>query len=278
MATSKKLEIIYYNGQPDGIRSIRRHLSTMTTYVIPRSLLSEAKKITGINRPGIYYLINENDDNKMAQIYIGQTRNGVVRLDDHNRFKDFWNKAIMFLADSKTFSLDMISGLEEYAIRKTHESNRYKVENAVKPKYEIDEYDLPSIEDVYEEIQFIMATQGYKMDNANHRLNESDIFQTTANGIKAFGVFDGSEFVVLKDSQIDISKVCRLEALNKQRQVAIRNGDIMEQNGEYYLTKSVSFKTPSGAACFVLGGRRNGWTEWKNAEGKTLDERYRNKK
>ena len=33
MAISKKLEIIYHNGQPDGIRSIRRHLSTMTTYV-----------------------------------------------------------------------------------------------------------------------------------------------------------------------------------------------------------------------------------------------------
>lgn len=115
MAISKKLEIIYHNGQPDGIRSIRRHLSTMTTYVIPRPLLAEAKKITGINRPGIYYLINENDENKIAQIYIGQTRNGVVRLDDHNRSKDFWNKAIMFLADSKTFSLDMISGLEEYA-------------------------------------------------------------------------------------------------------------------------------------------------------------------
>lgn len=55
MAISKKLEIIYHNGQPDGIRSIRRHLSTMTTYVIPRPLLSEAKKLTGINRPGIYY-------------------------------------------------------------------------------------------------------------------------------------------------------------------------------------------------------------------------------
>lgn len=112
MAISKKLEIIYHNGQPDGIRSIRRHLSTMTTYVIPRPLLSESKKLTGINRPGIYYLISENDANKIAQIYIGQTRNGVSRLDDHNRSKDFWNKAIMFLADSKTFSLDMISGLE----------------------------------------------------------------------------------------------------------------------------------------------------------------------
>ena len=217
MAISKKLEIIYHNGQPDGIRSIRRHLSTMTTYVIPRPLLAEAKKITGINRPGIYYLINENDENKIAQIYIGQTRNGVVRLDDHNRSKDFWNKAIMFLADSKTFSLDMISGLEEYAIMKAHESNRYKVENSVKPKYEIDEYDLPSIEEVYEEIQFIMATQGYKMDNVRTSLNESAVFYTTRNGIKAYGVYDGDKFQVLEGSEVNLAKPVNLEKYNRQR-------------------------------------------------------------
>lgn len=277
MAQSKKLEIIYFNGQPDGIRSIRRHLSTMTTYVIPRPLLSEAKKITGINRPGIYYLINENDENKIAQIYIGQTRNGVTRLDDHNRSKDFWNKAIMFLADNKTFSLDMISGLEEYAIIKAHESNRYKVENSVKPQYEIDEYDLPSIEEVYEEIQFIMATQGYKMDNAKESLNESEIFHTNTNGINALGVFDGSEFVVLKDSQIDMSKDCRFDKLTKQRDMALINGDIVAQEEKYILTKSMSFKTPSGAACFVLGGSRNGWVEWKNEDGETLKKIYRDK-
>lgn len=89
MAISKKLEIIYHNGQPDGIRSICRYLSTMTTYVIPHPLLAEAKKLTGINRPGIYYLISENDNNRIAQIYVGQSCNGVSRLDDHNRFKDF---------------------------------------------------------------------------------------------------------------------------------------------------------------------------------------------
>ena len=275
MATSKKLEIIYHNGQPDGIRSIRRHLSTMTTYVIPRPLLAEAKKITGINRPGIYYLINENDENKIAQIYIGQTRNGVVRLDDHNRSKDFWNKAIMFLADSKTFSLDMISGLEEYAIIKAHESNRYKVENSVKPKYEIDEYDLPSIEEVYEEIQFIMATQGYKLDNARASLNESSVFHTTRNGINAYGVYDGDKFQVLEGSQIDISKKIPFNKLQTQRDEALKHGDIVFENGIYTLKKSMEFSSPSAASCFVLGGNTNGWLEWKNQDGKTLDEIFR---
>ena len=275
MATSKKLEIIYHNGQPDGIRSIRRHLSTMTTYVIPRPLLAEAKKITGINRPGIYYLINENDENKIAQIYIGQTRNGVVRLDDHNRSKDFWNKAIMFLADSKTFSLDMISGLEEYAIMKAHESNRYKVENSVKPKYEIDEYDLPSIEEMYEEIQFIMATQGYKMDNAKMSMNEADIFQTSRKGIIARGVYGGDKFQVLEGSEINLEKPVHLEKYNRQRKELYEKGDIVKQGDKYVLTVTLEFNTPSGASDFVLGGSTNGWAEWKNKDGKTLDEVYR---
>lgn len=275
MVTSKKLEIIYHYGQPDGIRSIRRHLSTMTTYVIPRPLLAEAKKITGINRPGIYYLINENDENKIAEIYIGQTRNGVVRLDDHNRSKDFWNKAIMFLADSKTFSLDMISGLEEYAIMKAHESNRYKVENSVKPKYEIDEYDLPSIEEMYEEIQFIMATQGYKMDNAKMSMNEADIFQTSRKGIIARGVYGGDKFQVLEGSEINLEKPVHLEKYNRQRKELYEKGDIVKQGDKYVLTVTLEFNTPSGASDFVLGGSTNGWAEWKNKDGKTLDEIYR---
>ncbi|MBR3894835.1 MAG: GIY-YIG nuclease family protein [Clostridia bacterium] len=275
MGISKKLEIIYHNGQPDGIRSIRRHLSTMTTYVIPRPLLSEAKKLSGINRPGIYYLISENDDNKIAQIYIGQTRNGVVRLDDHNRSKDFWNKAIMFLADNKTFSLDMISGLEAYAIGKAHDSKRYKVENSVNPKYEIDEYDLPLIEEVYEEIQFIMATQGYKMDNTKVTLNEANTLHTTRNGILAFGVYDGENFEVLEGSEIDIKRKCHSATMEKQRQTALANGNIVCVDMKYKLTVSVSFTSPSSAAMFVLGGSINGWVEWKDKDGKTLDELYR---
>lgn len=153
----------------------RRNLSTMTTYVIPRPLLTEEKNISGINRPEIYYLINEDDGNNIVQLYIGQTRNGIIRLDDHNCSKDFWNKAIIFLAESKTFTLDMISGLEKFAIIKAQESKRYKVENNVVPKYEIDEYDLAAVEKIYDEIQFIMATQDYKMNDAKSTITEADI-------------------------------------------------------------------------------------------------------
>lgn len=275
MAISKKLETIYHNGQPDGIRSIRIKLSTMTVYVIPRPLLSEAKSISGINHPGIYYLINENDDNKIAQIYVGQTRNGIARLDEHNRSKTFWNKAIMFLADSKTFTLDMISGLEKFAILKAQESKRYNVENTVVPKYEIDEYDMDSVEKIYDEIQFIMGTLGYKMDNANASINEANILHTTRNGITALGMYDGEKFEVLEGSEVNINKVAHLEKYNKQRAELLKNGSISLVDGKYILHVILDFKTPSGASDFILGGSTNGWVEWKNKDGKTLDEIYR---
>ncbi len=275
MAISKKLEIIYHNGQPDGIRSLRKHLSTMTTYIIPRTLLSEAKGLTGVIRPGIYYLINEDTQNNIAQIYIGQTRNGITRLDDHNRSKDFWNKAILFLADKKTFSLDIISGLEEYAIIKARESKRYKVENTVNPKYEIDEYDLASIEEIYEEIKFIMATQGYKLDNSEESINSAAVLHTTRNGIKGLGVYAGDRFDVLEGSEINLSKEVNLPKYNKMRKELLTSGGIVSDGEKHILTVTLSFKTPSGASDFVLGGSTNGWIEWKNTDGVTLNDLYR---
>lgn len=284
MAVSKKLEIIYYNGEPDGIRSIRRQLSTMTAYIIPRHLLPEAKKLAGLNRHGIYYLISEGSDNKIKQIYVGQTRNGVNRLDNHNRSKDFWSKAIMFLADSKTFSLDMISGLEAYAIQKATESNMYKVENAVNPKYEIDEYDLPLIEEVYDEIQFIMATQGYKMQDdssascenkASLLAADDDILHTTKNGVQAFGKYSDGIFRVIKGSQVDMSRPCQSKKMEAERKAEIANGAISYNGEKYTLNVSVDFSSPSSAAMYVLGGSQNGWAEWKNKDGLTLDELFR---
>lgn len=175
----------------------------------------------------------------------------------------------MFLADSKTFSLDMISGLEAYAIGKAHDSKRYKVENSVNPKYEIDEYDLPLIEEVYEEIQFIMATQGYKMDNTKTTLNEANTLHTTRNGITAFGVYDGENFEVLEGSEIDMNRKCHSATMETQRQTALSNDDIVCVDGKYKLNVSVSFTSPSSAAMFALGGSTNGWVD-----GRTKTEKH----
>ena len=37
----------------------------------------------------------------------------------------------------------------------------------------------------------------------------------------------------------------------------------------------MSFSSPSAAASFVLGTSANGWMEWKDKSGRTLDELFR---
>lgn len=273
MARSKRLEIIFHNGEPEGIRIYMRHLSTIKAFVVPRLYLAEAKKLTGVDNPGVYFLIND-ETGSLSKIYIGQTRNGISRLDDHNSKKDFWNKAILFLADSQHFTLNIISGLEKYAIQKAIDANRYQVDNKAVPKYQISEYDLPQVEEIYEEIEFIMGTLGFRMNDSSAQSNQ-EIFTTSRRGVVAKGVYSGESFDVLPGSEIDLTKAVNIESYNAKRQECLKDGTITETDGKYYLTKIVSFRTPSGASDFVLGGSTNGWVEWKNKDGKTLDYLFR---
>lgn len=273
MARSKRLEIIFHNGEPEGIRIYMRHLSTIKAFVVPRLYLAEAKKLTGVDNPGVYFLIND-ETGSLSKIYIGQTRNGITRLDDHNSKKDFWNKAILFLADSQHFTLNIISGLEKYAIQKAIDANRYQVDNKAVPKYQISEYDLPQVEEIYEEIEFIMGTLGFRMNDSSAQSNQ-EIFTTSRRGVVAKGVYSGESFDVLPGSEIDINRAVNIESYNAKRQECLKDGTITETDGKHYLTKIVSFRTPSGASDFVLGGSTNGWVEWKNKDGKTLDSLFR---
>lgn len=274
MGKSKRLEIIFHNGEPEGIRIYMRHLSTIKAFVVPRIYLNEAKKLTGVDNPGVYFLIND-ETGSLSKMYIGQTQKGIARLDDHNAKKDFWNKAILFLADSQHFTLNIISGLEKFAIQKAIDANRYQVDNKTVPKYKISEYDQPLVEEIYEEIEFIMATLGFRMNAVAAQQNQP-IFTTSRRGIVGKGTYSGESFDVLPGSEIDMSKAVNIASYNAKRQECVKDGTIIQkEDGKYYLTKVITFKTPSGASDFVLGGSTNGWVEWKSVDGKTLDALYR---
>lgn len=277
-----KLDTIYYNGKPDGIRSIRKLTSTITTYVVPRALLFEAKRITGITNPGIYFLVGDSNGNNVNSIYVGQTNRGIIRMDDHKYRKDFWTKAILFLSDRKTFTLDMISGLEEYAIKVTRQCNKYDVLNDVNPKYLIDEYDMCVIKEIFNEIKFIMATLGYSLEDADSQdeieKKNKGKYYLHRNGLEAYGIYDSETFVVLSGSTINLNSSKNISKnIEMLRENLKKQNDIIFKNGKWILKKDISFTSPSTAACFVIGNSANGWIEWKNDRNMTLDELLRNK-
>lgn len=129
----------------------------MTAYYVPRSHIKEAKNVKGINRYGIYCLYGN------GKIYIGQTRNGIERIAEHTRGKQFWDEAVLFLADPIHFNLNIISGLERHAIEMAMKNSPYEVENKSVPQYEtVTDFEQMQVVTMYEEISFIMAFLGIK--------------------------------------------------------------------------------------------------------------------
>ena len=65
------------------------------------------------------------------------------------------------------------------------------------------------------------------------------------------------------------------KALRSLRETALKmNYLVQKKTGIYETRVNFSFDSPSAAAVFVMGGLRNGWIEWINSDGKTLEEMY----
>ena len=151
--------ILQNNG--DGPLVIHIPLHAMTGYIIPRGSVSEAATLEGIHRQGIYFLVGDN------KIYIGQTRNGLTRIQQHLTAKDWWDRALLFLAPGTEFDLDTISGLEKTGIEKAFKNSPYEVMNKDMPTYEArTPYSKLLIDTCYSEIETILNVFGIKTKKA----------------------------------------------------------------------------------------------------------------
>lgn len=271
----KTLTLQLVHGNPDGIKICRVEGETLLTVVIPRENLNEAKGLPDIPDRGIYYLLDE-DHGVIGRVYAGQTTQGISRLDAHNAKKEFWNKAIMFLTDSQNMSQDVVNGLEAKAIAYVREHGSYENDNAVVPKPYVSPYSTASIERLHRDILFRMAALGYDLNRTyDIPATASTVFHTKKNGVAGQGKYDKDtgRFTVLAGSEVDLG-----HKVNKNKTAIDQRERLFGASvGKQVLTEDVVFSSPSAAAVFVLGGSQNGWTEWVDDAGRTLDEVYRSK-
>ena len=83
---------------------------------------------------------------------------------------------------------------------------------------------------------------------------------------KAAAVKAGVEFVVLKGSKISGSTTPSCpDTVVKTRE---KHSDII--GADFIIGDDIKFSSPSGAACFVAGASRNGYTEWHTKDGTQL--------
>ncbi len=261
--------------EPDGIRICHVEGESLTTVVVPRELLSEAKKLPDIPKRGVYYLLDE-DHGVIGRVYAGQTTQGLARLDAHKSRKEFWNKAIMFLDDESNMDRDVLDALEADAIGYVRTHGSYETDNLETPQPYVSPYKEQAVRRLHKSILFRMAVLGYGLDRTDAAVPAGyALFHTRRNGIAAKGRYDErtGSFTVLAGSQIDLSR----PVLKNVGATDARRNVFGEESGIATLRDDMVFSSPSSAAVFVLGGSQNGWTEWVNEAGETLDTVYRGK-
>lgn len=277
----KHMEMYFMDNDAEGVRVAWFPSHVLKALIVPRTKLKDARQLPDAKNPGVYFLIGDNADGKRTKIYAGQTTQGVDRLNDHAVRKDFWNRAVLFLSDAHTFNKDIISGLELLAIesvKKCEKLGRYESENEVLPQYRIDIYHQDDIDAYFSDIKFVMNWLGCGLDGQNKGRGQR-IFHTTRNRIIAHGIYTGERFEVLQGSMIKVDRLPTLRSYQDLRKEMLSAGTIAkDKDGVYRLTENRRFSTPSGASDFVLGGSTNGWTEWKDDGGKTLDDVFRSEK
>lgn len=274
----KEFTMRLIDSRPDGIKICHVAGSSLATVVVPRSLLSEARKLPDIPARGIYYLL-ATTSGKANRIYVGQTVQGIRRLDDHNLKKSWWDTAVMFLDSSSAFSLDVVSGLEALAIKQALSNDSYQTDNTVVPEPYVSPYVEGFIRTLHQEVLFRLKVLGIDLESRGNRPSSQEpTLHTTRRGVQGLGCYHPSKgvFTVLAGSQIDMDHGSYRDDVGaRRRQELLASGQIQrDSDGTWRLTQPQEFTSPSSAAVFVLGGSQNGRMEWVDGAGRTFAELY----
>lgn len=107
-------------------------------------------------------------------------------------------------------------------------------------------------------------------------MSTSDIdsrYRIKSKGIKAYGYPTEHGFVVTEGSQATKNEFpsAQQHVINKRKEL-IKLGVLQQKGDVYEFTRDYQFQTPSSASCVVLGRSSSGWVEWKDENGKPLNE------
>lgn len=271
------IEIFLPDGNPRGIRVADMRSRTVKAVLFPRNQFEYMLQRQELANVGFYFLFGKAEDGSDL-VYIGEAEDCADRLKDHHRRKDFWNYAIAIVSKTHSFTKTHVKYLEYYSIQKAKEASRYKLDNSVEPnKPFVTESMEAEMLDCFDTAKVLLSTLGFPLFDSISRevvtQASTDIFMLRGNGIEAEGNLIDDGFVVFKGSKAKIDTVpsCH-KYLIDLRDLLLESGILTIESDVYKFTEDYVFSSPSTAGGVLLGRSTNGWTKWKNSEGKTLDE------
>ena len=249
----------------------------MKAILFPRNQFDYVLTRSELSNVGFYFLFGESEDGK-PMVYIGEAEECTERLKNHQRNKDFWNYAIVIISKINAFTKTHVKFLEHTAIKQAIEINRWKLDNSSASNLpHVTESMEADLLDCFETTKILLSTLGFPLFEPISRVTvttkNEGIFMIKSKEIIADGNLIDDGFVVFKGSgaKLVTTPSCH-KYLIDLRTFLLEKGVMVESNNSYKFLEDYVFSSPSTAGGVVLGRATNGWTKWKNSEGKTLDE------
>jgi hypothetical protein len=286
--SGKKITLFLVDGEPDGRKIISLAGWTGQGLIFPRNKLKEMGSGDIARQPAVYFLFGrESEESLVASAYIGEAENLFDRLTTHNndKSKDFWYMTIAFVSSDESLTKAHVKYLESRCVEIANEAKHfgYTLKNSAGSLMpHLPQADIPVMEEFMENIGLLLGTVGYpilqKLEGKAIADHENPLFIIQNKDVTAKGTarMTNEGFIVYKGSMISGKQSAAVAERNEKLIAKLLAEGIVEKSGDgYVFARDYSFTTPSAAGDLLLGYSTNGWMTWKTADGKTLDELYR---
>ncbi|WP_185290112.1 GIY-YIG nuclease family protein [Chryseobacterium lactis] len=271
------------NGNPEGITMSYVSNWTGQAIKIPRNAFFDTKEFEELNKPGIYYLIGQKDENPdEILVYVGEANHLFDRIKQHMKDTDksFCELIIAFSSKDDNMTVSHTKYLESKILTEIFEKSGYKIINKKDgnrislPKMVRDEMDI-----YFDNMKILLPTMGYDLfkpimkEQKQSLTSKEEKLILEVGDIKAQAKLITNGLLVLKGS---LMKTLPTPALAptylKIRNDLVQKGYVRESTIGLEFLQDYEFPSPSQAGAVILGYSVNGRVAWKNSKGKTLKE------
>lgn len=280
-AFGRTIQLFLVDGTPNGLIIASIHGWTGSVLVAAQSTFAKLLARPEVDRTGIYILFGPDPNDALSmRAYIGEADSVRDRIAQSAGDRGFWEAAVVITTSDEALTKGHVRYLEARLIEMALGAGRVSLDNGQAPnsdKRRMPEADRANMEAFLANLKVILPVVGLdllkprpiattKPTSDAPEAGEVTFEIRHRSGVKAVGVEEEGEFIVLKGSQaLKDAGYQGGNSYGELKQELIAQGVLSASaDGKFYeFARPYTFKSPSAAAAVVLDRNSNGRLEWK---------------